>query len=146
MVIRINDPPSHYDIMRCLVGATLSTFPDKIEFRRDLDEQVGKIYDENSHPLLTKHRFNGFSGKGRNSIRRHPEDLIFDIISVYGGYKVGLSNWGLDYDFQIERATKRIGNMFLTGLDDLSEHAMGILGEKDFQHFVELGKKLRPKY
>jgi len=146
MRIRMNDPPSHYDIMRCVIAATISTFPDKTEFKRDLDEQVSKLYQENSHPLLEKHRYRGFSGKNTPTFRHHPEDLVFVIINVYGGYAVGLSNWGLDYDYQVEKTGRNIGSMVLTGLDYISEHAKEVLGEKDFSHFAELGRQLKPRF
>lgn len=86
-------------------------------------------------------RFNGWSGPGKYNCH----DLVFNILTLSGGYNVGLSNIGLDYDFRVERDTKKFGGMNLTGLNEMVEHSKKILGEGHFEYFSELGKQLKPK-
>lgn len=139
-IVGINDPLTHYDFMRNIISATFSTLPDQLVLKRNLDDRVARIYDENPHQLLSEHRFNGWTNHGiynRN-------DLVYDIISMSGGRWVGLSNWGFDYDFHIERYTKKIGNTTIIGLDDMVECSKEVLGERDFAYFAELGNQLDP--
>lgn len=130
------DSLTHYDFMKAIIGATLSRFPDGTRFNHDLDKQIREIYNQNNHPLLKEHRFDGEKGDSRG-------DLAFCIIDMLGGYSVGLSKWGDDLEYVIEESSRKVENMFVTGLEDVVEEAKGVLGEENFLYFAELGKKLK---
>lgn len=122
--------------MEYVISATLSSFELGTWFytkdKGSLRERLIALYENVEHSLIENHMVD--RNESRDSIARN---RVGNILSAhcYYGQRIGLSNWGFNYDFQIDPRFQKVRAQIL-------DEAQGVLGKENFNFFKKLGKKL----